>query len=444
MDLELHNAVSWLAVSWTTITAYVFRPWTLYQLLIIAGSYAVALLLSRKIEPVLEERARRIKQNPGLLRIVIALLRRTEWILFLILLWIARTIIVESTWPSRGYIISSAMALAFIWLTVNVLSRVIRNRTLARTIALGAFLYIAVGVLGARDEVSQALDSFSIHFGEIRISSLLVLSTLVYGGILLWLANLVGKIAETRIAQLEDLSPSVRVLIGKILRIGLMAFAVVMAASAAGIDLTALTIFSGAIGLGLGFGLQKVVSNFVSGIIILSDNSIKPGDTIELGETFGWIRELRARYVSVITRDGREFLIPNEDFITQQVVNWSYTDNLVRFDVDFGVSYDSDPHEVMKIAIDAASKVDRVISSKKPVCWLTAFGDSSLNFKLRFWIDDPKEGLTNIRGKVLIALWDAFKTEGIAIPYPHREIIMHTPVAREGEGSGGIDKPSSG
>lgn len=424
MDLELQNALPWLTSSWENLTDYVFRPWTFYQLLIIVSAYILALLLSKKIEPALEERARQIKRNPGLLRIVIALLRRTEWILFLALLWIARTIIVESTWPSRGHIISSAMALAFVWLTVNVISRVIRNRTLARTIALGAFFYIAVGILGAKDDVRQALDSFAIHFGEIRISSLLVLSTLVYGGILLWLANLVGKTAETKIAQLEDLSPSVRVLIGKILRIGLIAFAVVTAISAAGIDLTALTIFSGAIGLGLGFGLQKVVSNFVSGIIILSDNSIKPGDTIELGDTFGWIRELRARYVSVITRDGREYLIPNEDFITQQVVNWSYTDSLVRFDVNFGVSYDCDPHEVMKIAIEAASNVDRVIPNKKPVCWLTAFGESSLDFKLRFWIDDPKEGLTNIRGKVLIALWDAFKAEGIGIPYPHREIIM--------------------
>ncbi|MEQ8778360.1 MAG: mechanosensitive ion channel [Roseibium album] len=436
MELELQNAVSWLTLSWANITAYVLRPWTLYQLLIIVSAYFLALLLSRKIEPALEERARRIKQNPGLLRIVIALLRRTEWILFLVLLWIARTIIVESTWPSRGHIISIAMALAFVWLTVNVISRVIRNRTLARTIALGAFLYIAVGILGAKDDVRQALDSFAIHFGEIRISSLLVLSTLVYGGLLLWLANLVGKTAETKIAQLEDLSPSVRVLIGKILRIGLIVFAVVTAISAAGIDLTALTIFSGAIGLGLGFGLQKVVSNFVSGIIILSDNSIKPGDTIELGDTFGWIRELRARYVSVITRDGREYLIPNEDFITQQVVNWSYTDSLVRFDVNFGVSYDCDPHKVMQIAIEAASNVDRVIPSKKPVCWLTAFGESSLDFKLRFWIDDPKEGLTNIRGKVLIALWDAFKAEGIGIPYPHREIIMKSSELKDNKTSG--------
>jgi len=153
------------------------------------------------------------------------------------------------------------------------------------------------------------------------------------------------------------------------------------------------------------------------------------GDTITLGETFGWIRELRARLVSVVTRDGREYLIPNEDFITTQVVNWSFSDKFVRLDVPFGVSYDSDPHEVTALAIEAAAGVDRVdSSSRRPVCWMTEFGDSSINFVLRFWFDDPQGGLTNIRGKVLLALWDSFKEHGIKIPFPHHEVIMMTPV----------------
>jgi small-conductance mechanosensitive channel len=160
----------------------------------------------------------------------------------------------------------------------------------------------------------------------------------------------------------------------------------------------------------------------------LLDRSIKPGDTISLGETFGWIRELRARFVSVVTRDGREYLIPNEDFITHEVINWSFSDDLVRLDVAFGVSYSSDPHQVSALAIEAASAVERVVESRKPVCWLTEFGDSSLNFLLRFWIRDPQNGLTNVRGTVLLAVWDKFKEHGINIPFPHREVIMRTPV----------------
>ena len=218
-------------------------------------------------------------------------------------------------------------------------------------------------------------------------------------------------------------------MLGKIIRITFIFVAVLVAISGLGIDLTALTVLSGAVGVGIGFGLQKVVSNFISGIIILLDQSIKPGDTIELGETFGWIRELRARFVSVITRDGREYLIPNEDFITTQVINWSFSDKYVRLDVPFGVSYDSDPHEVTELAIEAASRVDRVETKvKAPVCWITAFGDSSIDFLLRFWITDPQAGLTNIRGKVLLALWDAFKENGIQIPYPHREVLVKTPI----------------
>jgi small-conductance mechanosensitive channel len=127
----------------------------------------------------------------------------------------------------------------------------------------------------------------------------------------------------------------------------------------------------------------------------------------------------------VVTRDGREYLIPNEDFITQQVINWSVSNELVRLDVPFGVSYKSDPHEVTRLVIDAVSNLNRVVSSPAPVCWLTGFGDSSLDFVLRFWIRDPQNGLTNIRGQILMALWDAFKENGIQIPYPHREVFVH-------------------
>ena len=188
-----------------------------------------------------------------------------------------------------------------------------------------------------------------------------------------------------------------------------MSIASLVAIAGIGVDLTVFTVLSGAIGVGIGFGLQKVVSNFISGIIILLDRSIKPGDTISLGETFGWIRELRARFVSVVTRDGREYLIPNEDFITQQVINWSFSDEFVRLDVPFGVSYEADPHRVTVLAIEAAASVSRVIPNRKPVCWMTGFGDSSVNFLLRFWISDPRNGLTNIRGMVLLAVWDTFK-----------------------------------
>ena len=195
--------------------------------------------------------------------------------------------------------------------------------------------------------------------------------------------------------------------------------------SALGIDLTGLAVLSGAIGVGIGFGLQKVVSNLVSGVIILLDKSIKPGDVISLGETFGWINALGARYVSVVTRDGKEYLIPNEDLITGQVVNWSHSNEFVRLDIYFGTAYHDDPHDVRRIAIEAAETVDRVLSyPRRPVCHIVGFGDSSVDYILRFWISDPTGGLTNVRGAVYLALWDAFRENGVSIPFPQREVKM--------------------
>jgi small-conductance mechanosensitive channel len=415
---------------------YFSRPVILIQLGIITVLFVPALLVSWRVEPKLEERARGIKGMPGLLRLIAVFLRRLEWLFFVILLAIAYVATTALAWPDSNYLIYSAMLLAAAWLVISVVSHVIRSRAIGRWFALIAWFYVAALILGVTDELATLLEGAGFTVGTFRLSVLGVIQAVLFLGVLLWISLLAGNFFERRIDAMEELTPSLRVLMGKVLRIALLIMAVLIAMSGLGIDLTAFTLLSGAVGVGIGFGLQKVVSNFISGIIILMDQSIKPGDTISLGETFGWIRELRARFVSVVTRDGREFLIPNEDFITREVINWSFSDKYVRLDVAFGVSYDANPHDVTRIAIEAASAVERVDAKyRPPVCWLTAFGDSSLDFLLRFWISDPQSGLTNIRGIVLLALWDAFKEHGIGIPYPHREVIMKTPVTVTAEGA---------
>jgi small-conductance mechanosensitive channel len=411
------------------VLSFLAHPDTLFQLGIIVLLYLPALFISWRVEPKLEDRARGIKGFPGALRVIVAFLRRLEWLFFVILLGLAYVGTTVAGWPASNYIVYSVMLLALAWLLISVFSHTIRSPALGRAFSVVAWIYVAATILGITDDVAALLDGAGFQLGNFRLSILTVLKGVLLLGILLWAASTTGNFLDRRIQSSQELTPSLRVLIGKILRITLIVAAALLAMSGLGIDLTAFTVLSGAVGVGIGFGLQKVVSNFISGIIILLDQSIKPGDTISLGDTFGWIRELRARFVSVVTRDGREFLIPNEDFITTQVVNWSFTDSLVRLDVPFGVSYDSDPHEVTRLAIEAAGSVDRVVTGmKQPVCWMTEFGDSSLNFLLRFWISDPQNGLTNIRGKVMLALWDSFKEHGVNIPFPHREIIMKTPV----------------
>lgn len=408
---------------------YLYNEWTIYQGLIVLACFGLALLVSRRLEPRMEEWVRSIKGNPGLLRMLAALLRRLEWVTFIPLAAVASMMIKQYTWPSRAWIVDISVQLAAAWLIIAVLSRIIRSRFIARTITVAGWTVAALSITGWLGTVTTSLDSLAFNLGDFRLSALTIIQGIFMLVGLIWLATFTGNYADSRIQRIEDLTPSLRVLLGKFVKIMLMIIALVVAVSSIGLDLTALTVFSGAVGVGLGFGLQKVVSNFISGIIILLDKSIKPGDTISLGETFGWIRELRARFVSVVTRDGKEYLIPNEDLITQQVVNWSFSDDLVRIDVPFGVSYDSNPHEVIRLALEPLESINRVSKRKKPVCWMTEFGDSSLNFVLRFWIRDPQNGLTNIRGTVLLALWDQFEANNINIPFPHREIILKQPSA---------------
>jgi len=244
----------------------------------------------------------------------------------------------------------------------------------------------------------------------------------------LYFALFAAGFSEKKIKDVKSLTPSSQVLITKIVRVALIVFALLIGITSAGIDLSLFAVFGGAIGLGIGFGLQKGISNLFSGMLLLIDRSIKPGDVIEIPDigTFGWVNHMAARYTEIVTRDNKSFLIPNEDFITQRVVNWSHGNSLIRLQVSFGVHYKSDPHAVKEMAEKATKDAhERIAQNPAPVCHMTEFGDSSLNFSLRFWIKDAEQGVTNIKGAVMLALWDAFKENDIEIPYPHREVYMH-------------------
>jgi small-conductance mechanosensitive channel len=298
-----------------------------------------------------------------------------------------------------------------------------------RVAAIFAWTVAALSILGLLETTTMALDSVAVTIGGLRLSPLMVIKVTVFLVATLWVATTVSHFLETRINHAADLTPSIQVLIGKIVRLSLITLAILIVLSSAGIDLSALAIFSGAVGVGIGFGLQKIVSNFVSGIILLADKSIKPGDVVTVGDSFGWVTAMNTRYISVVTRDGREVLIPNEDLVTQRVVNWSYSKDDIRLDVPFGVDVDSDPHVVRRVAVEAAASVARVMREPAPVCHFVAFGAKSLDFVLRFWINDPVEGVTNVRGAVLLALWDGMKKEGIGIPSPIQDLRFRDPIA---------------
>ena len=422
---ELTTVATDLATQAETFLTGLMRPWNAYQVGIAIALLAVAWVLAKVITPRVRSWLSSRENWPlWRIKLVLAILQRSRGIIFVILIWAAVWIMREMTWPSRSYLLSVIATLAFAWLAVAFATRLIRNKALRQIVRYGAWTYVTLQITGLLGQATTVLDNLAVSLGDFRISALLIVQALIWLGVLLTAARLITRTTSERIQRSEEMSPSMQVLVVKVLQIILYGCAIFIGLEAVGVDLTGLAFLSGAIGVGLGFGLQKVVSNLVSGVIILLDKSIKPGDVISLGETFGWINALGARYVSVVTRDGREYLIPNEDLITNQVVNWSHSNDFVRLDIYFGTSYGCDPHAVRRIAIEAAKDVDRVLAGRPPVCHIVGFGDSSVDYILRFWITDPTGGLTNIRGNVYLALWDAFQENNISIPFPQREVRM--------------------
>ncbi len=323
------------------------------------------------------------------------------------------------------------MALLAAWIMIRLVVQFIENNVVRNMFALAIWIVAALAILGILDETTTALDTVGMDVGDFRLSALTVIKGVAALFVLLYSALFLSGMLERKVQTATSLTISSRVLINKIIRVTLVACALLIGITSAGIDLSLFAVFSGAVGLGIGFGLQKVISNLFSGMLLLMDKSIKPGDVIELpgmggNGTFGWVEHMGARYTEIVTRDNKSFLIPNEDFVTQQVVNWSHGSTLIRIEVTFGVSYEHNPHDVKRITEEAAAAADkRICQDPLPVCHLAEFGDNALNFKLRFWIKDAEKGVTNIRGAVMLGIWDAFQENNINIPYPHREVYIH-------------------
>lgn len=407
-----------------TAVWFLMPGWRLYQILIILGLIALAWLFKALTEPKLQNWARAREGWPKWrLRLLVQVRRRMLLVWFSLLAGLVYIVMQHVTWPSRSYLIGLAANLSTVWLSIGLAAQLVRNRSLRNILRWFLWIYATLYFLNALDEITAFLDRLAIEFGETRVSALSVISALVILGILLAGARLLTRMFTANVRKNRDISPSMQELTTKGVQLLLYGLAIYIGAQAIGFDLTGLAFLYGIIGVGLGFGLQKVVSNLVSGLIILLDKSIKPGDVISLGDTFGWIDSLSARYVSVVTREGLEYLIPNEDLIANQVVNWTHSNQLVRLDIYFGTAYDDDPHKVRALAIEAASGVKRVlVQPNTPVCHIVGFGDSSVDYILRFWIGDPTAGLTNVRGNVYLALWDIFKENNISIPFPQREV----------------------
>ena len=421
---ELYNLIlSWVQAEVLTLDSLV-QGLTLLVLAILARAIA------KPLRPRLEARLEGLRVYSPLRRALSVIDDQLFGIVFVLLLWLTIGIVIQIQASIASDLLRIFASLISAWILIKISSSLIANPFIANLFAALAWTIAALNIVGFLGPAIDALDSVTLPLGQTRITLLTIINGAILLGILMWSALAVSRFIESRLAQVAAITPRARVLIGKTIRFVMIVVAVTVALSSVGINFAALAVFTGAVGVGIGIGLQKQVSNLISGVILLLDKSIKPGDIIEVGPTFGWVNTMSARYVGVTTRDNKELLIPNDDFVTNQVINWSHSDNDVRMEVSFGVTYDCDPHEVRKLAVEAAAKPERIVDNRPPVCHLVEFGDSSLNFVLRFWIRDPAKGVTNVKGEVLLALWGGLKTAGIEIPYPQRVIQIQNDNAK--------------
>ncbi len=398
------------------------------QLVILLVAGAIGLLLRIRWARYLDARLPQLAGNKP----KAWMLRGSRRVVFPVFIALA-ALVAHAIWGELGHavgLLDIAVPLMLALAIIRLLIFMLRNAAgpgfsprswefiISTTIWVGGALYL----LGWLPTVFQTLDAVAISLGTLRLSLLSVVKLLVVASVLLLLVLWISRLIESRILTSSRMDAAVGTGLSKVIKYGLVVLAFLIAVAGAGIDLTALTVVGGALGVGIGFGLQKVTSNLISGYMLLFDRSIRPGDVISIGDSFGWVQKLSARYTVVRDRNGVDTLIPNEQLITTQVINWSYGDRHIRLKIPIRISYGDDPELAIRLMEQAARVSNRVLTDPPPACRLLGFGDDGINLELRVWIDDPEEGVNNVRTEINLEMWRAFKAHGITIPFPQRDL----------------------
>jgi small-conductance mechanosensitive channel len=425
LDPQFYVAQLDAARNWLAANALLLSVSTIGQIIVVVAAFLAARLIGPRAQVLVERVTEGRRSELQLRRIAAAFAPLTLPIAWLVLLWLLVMIAGQAGLPR--HIITIVVSLLTAWVVIRLTASLVRDPVWSRFVTLVVWTIAALNILGLLDPTMKMLDSAAVTLGGLRISALIIVKAMFSLAVLLWLATLASRLLERRVTSLPNLTPSLQVLIVKLLKIVLIAIAIVAALRTVEIDLTAFAVFTGAIGVGIGFGLQKVVSNFISGISILIDKSIKPGDVISVDETYGWVSSLGTRYVSLITRDGTEYLIPNEKLLSERVVNWSYSNAEIRLKLPVGISYKADLRQAIGLCQAAATETPRVLGAPKPVCVVKGFGDSMVDLELRIWINDPKNGVSNVKSDVFLRIWDKFCAQGIEFPFPQHDLHLKTP-----------------
>jgi small-conductance mechanosensitive channel len=417
-------------------------PSSLLQLAAIAIAALLAWWFGRQVRAT--DRAKAAMLQPGLqARLSEALVIITPHLAALVLIaafgGVLHALHADSTFVDLAITLAGLMLLIRLAVYMVRVSIGKRTKGWGNTITFTVWGVLALHVLGWFDPVVQALDTVGIRAGKTNITLWSVLKILFTVGAFILIAVWIARWFERRLMAMQGLALSMRIGIAKFAQALLIALSIMLGLNAAGLDLTTLNVLTGALGLGLGFGLQAIVANFVSGFVLLMDRSIKPGDVISFTGTtgtstegFGWVQELRGRYVVVRDRDGVETLVPNQNLITNPVINWSYTDPRVRLKLPVRVSYKCDPEQALAVLIKATEGHARILRDPAPVSRLMAFNDYGFDLELRFWIADPQEGVNNVRSDVNRTIWRLFQENKILIPVAQREVVFEMKKGSDG------------
>lgn len=414
----------------TTIRDFLNSPFTWWQI----GLFLAGLLIAKLIGDRLLPRLQSVTEAGGIEGMRRTAVRTGALALVPLLLWLwllaVSAILRNQGWPTG--LLRPAMILAGALAVIRMGVFVLRHslspggplKAWEGVLTVTIWTLVALHILDWLPWIEQLLDDYALSFGKIRISLLnvvsFVLSIAVMLLVALWLANAI----RNRVRQSRVLEDSMKIALSKLVKITLLTLAVLMAMMMAGIDITAFAVFGGALGVGLGLGLQRVVSNFVSGFILVFEGSIRPGDVISFGNTFGTVRALHTRHIVIRTRDGMDILVPNENLMTSDITNWSYEgDRRIRLRLPVQTGYDDDPEQVIVRLERIAREHGRVLKNPAPAAVVSGFGDNGVNLELLVWIDDPERG-GDVRSDLFRRIWKDFKTAGISLPFPQRDVYI--------------------
>jgi small-conductance mechanosensitive channel len=414
---------------WSQAQAYFSQhvlSWSMAAQLVVIGC---ALLLAHKIiggmHAWLTRQQAQYATNPDAssdLAILLDFVKVIKAFIAFILVAVAYRIAIHYNWPRNELY---AAGIIFIALSlVRLFTDKMKNRFWAKILAIAIWILASLYIFHLIDPWLRLLQNIDFQLGQINFSLLHIQRAFILLLALYWLSKNLQVLFHFLLTVKSGWTPAFQILLYRLGSIFLFSACVVIVFHYLGIDLTVFALFSGALGFGLGFGLQKIFANLVSGFILLADKSIKPGDVIQVKDTYGWINFLGSRYVSVITREGTEHLIPNENLITGEVINWSYSQDLIRLKVPVGVAYGSDLEKARELMLAAAANTHRVLKDPKPACLITGFGDNAVNLEARVWINDPQNGIGSVKSDLFWGIWQRFQDHGIEMPYPQRDVHL--------------------